>query len=176
MFVLLWIATLLFLLLTSIYIYIIFVNCPFYLNMIHVKPIRPHITNDHFSEELPTLPEHLSSPPVVCEVCYSIFSFICMLCRSLFVLLYFFLLAIVLSVLLRCIDSDYHFGIFKLFLEQFIWKSIFPQKLDPIGSPLMSIIHHELDRLIIIGHCVVCVGQQTDSYHKPSFCLMVNLL
>jgi hypothetical protein len=47
------------------------------------------------------------SPPVVCEVCYSIFSFICMLCRSLFVLLYFFLLAIVLSALLRYTDSDY---------------------------------------------------------------------
>jgi hypothetical protein len=36
-----------------------------------------------------------------------------MFCRSLFVL---FLLAIVLSVLLRFTDSDYHFGIFKLSL------------------------------------------------------------
>jgi len=35
-------------------------------------------------------------------------------CRSLFVL---FLLAIVLSVLLRFMDSDYPFGIFKLFLH-----------------------------------------------------------
>jgi hypothetical protein len=32
------------------------------------------------------------------------------------ILLYFFLLAIVLSVLLRFTDSDYPFGIFKLFL------------------------------------------------------------
>ena len=31
-----------------------------------------------------------------------------------------FLLAIVLSVLLQCTDSDYHFGIFKLFLVFFI--------------------------------------------------------
>ena len=46
--------------------------------------------------------------------CCSIFSFICMFCRSLFVL---FLLAIVLSVLLRYTDSDYSFGIFKLFLN-----------------------------------------------------------
>ena len=38
-----------------------------------------------------------------------------MFCRSLFVLSYFFLLAIVLSVLLRYTDSDYSFGI-KLFL------------------------------------------------------------
>jgi hypothetical protein len=46
--------------------------------------------------------------------CYSIFSFMCMFCRSLFVLLFFFLLDIVLSVL-RFTDSDYHFCIFKVF-------------------------------------------------------------
>jgi hypothetical protein len=40
----------------------------------------------------------------------------CMFCRSLFVLLVFFLLDIVLYVLLRFTDSDYPFGIFKLFL------------------------------------------------------------
>ena len=45
--------------------------------------------------------------------CYSIFSFMCMFCRSLFVL---FLSAIVVSVLLRFTDSEYTFGIFKLFL------------------------------------------------------------
>ena len=38
----------------------------------------------------------------------------CVFCRSLFVLLYFFRLAIVWSVLLRYTDSDYPFGIFKL--------------------------------------------------------------
>jgi hypothetical protein len=42
-----------------------------------------------------------------------------MFCRSLFVL---FLLAIVLSVLLRYTDSDYSFGIFKLFLNLQQWK------------------------------------------------------
>ena len=47
--------------------------------------------------------------------CYSIFSF--MFCRSLFVLLYFFLLAIVLSVL-RYTDFDCPFGIFKPFLQR----------------------------------------------------------
>ena len=50
--------------------------------------------------------------------CYSIFSFMCMICRSLFVLLSFFLLAIVLSVLLRFTVSDYPFGIFKLFFQK----------------------------------------------------------
>jgi hypothetical protein len=48
----------------------------------------------------------------------------CMFCRSLFVHLYFFLLAFVLSVL-RFTDSDYPFGIFKLFFENTdaIWNS-----------------------------------------------------
>jgi hypothetical protein len=41
--------------------------------------------------ELFTIPEQLSSPPVFkWGLCYSIFSFMCMFCRSLFVLLYFF--------------------------------------------------------------------------------------
>ena len=47
--------------------------------------------------------------------CYLICRFMC--CRSLFVLSSCFLLAIVFSVLLRFTDSDYSFGIFKLFLE-----------------------------------------------------------
>ena len=44
--------------------------------------------------------------------------FCVMFCRSSFVLLYFFLLVIVLSVL-RFTDFDYPFGIFKLFLTNF---------------------------------------------------------
>ena len=83
-------------------------------------------------QELLTLLEHVRSPPIfsgirvlpgfiwcrghkfatVLESCYSIFSFICMFCRSCFVL---FLLTIVLSVLLRYTDSDCPYGIFKLF-------------------------------------------------------------
>ena len=42
--------------------------------------------------------------------------FMCMLCRSLFVLFFYFLFDIVLSVLLRYTDYDYPFDIFKLFL------------------------------------------------------------
>ena len=55
-------------------------------------------------KELVTLPEHLNS--------YSIFSVMCMFCRSLFVLL---LLAIVSSVL-RYTDSDYLCGILIFFI------------------------------------------------------------
>ena len=42
---------------------------------------------------------------------------VCIICRSLFVFMFFFLLVILLFVLLRFSDSDYIFGIFKLFLE-----------------------------------------------------------
>jgi len=42
-------------------------------------------------QKLLTHPEHLSSPPVFSRgSCYSIISFMCMFCRSLFVLLSFF--------------------------------------------------------------------------------------
>ena len=42
-------------------------------------------------QELLNPPEHLSSPPVFSGVRVAIFSFMCMFCRSLFVLLYVFL-------------------------------------------------------------------------------------
>ena len=68
-------------------------------------------------QELPTLPEHLSSPPVFSGVCVtrSLVLCVCFIdgCLS---FCFFFLLAIVLSVL-QFTDSDYHFGIFKLFFE-----------------------------------------------------------
>ena len=61
--------------------------------------------------ELPTLPEHLSSPSVFSRVRVSRLLVLCVLfCRSVFVL---FLLSIVLSVLLRLTASDYPFGIFE---------------------------------------------------------------
>ena len=59
-------------------------------------------------QELPTLPEHLSSPPYFS----GFYVFVLQLVICLFVL---FLLAIVLSVLLRVTDSNYPFCIFKLF-------------------------------------------------------------
>jgi hypothetical protein len=69
-------------------------------------------------QELLTLPDHLSSPPVFSGVRVARSVVFCVVfCRSLFVLL-----AIVLSVL-RFTDSDYPFGIFKLFLQFFVVKS-----------------------------------------------------
>ena len=54
--------------------------------------------------------------------CYSIFSFISMFCRQLFVLLYLFFWPLQF-VLLRYTDSDYPFGIFKLFLNTFLFNT-----------------------------------------------------
>jgi hypothetical protein len=63
-------------------------------------------------QELLTLPEHMSSPPVFSGV-HVTQSSVYMYVVCPFVL---FLLAIMLSVLLWYTDSDYPFGIFKLFL------------------------------------------------------------
>jgi hypothetical protein len=66
-------------------------------------------------QELLTLPEHLSSPPIFSgvRVSGSLVLYVCFVDRCLSFVL--FLLAIVLSVHLRFTDSDYLFGIFKLF-------------------------------------------------------------
>ena len=62
-------------------------------------------------QELPTLPEHMSSLQVCSEVCVAQ-SCVLQIVVSSFVLL---LLTILLSVVLRFTASDYHFGNFKLF-------------------------------------------------------------
>ena len=65
---------------------------------------------------MPTLPEHLRSPPVFSGVrgTRSLVLFVCFVdpCLSFCP----FSLIIVLSAILRYADSDYPFGIFKLFL------------------------------------------------------------
>ena len=70
-------------------------------------------------QELPTLPEHMRSPSVFSGVRVTRSLVLCV-CLQIFVCPFvLFLLAIVLSVLLRCTDSDYPFGIFKLLLILF---------------------------------------------------------
>jgi hypothetical protein len=68
-------------------------------------------------QELLTLPEHISSPPIFTRVrvTRSLVLYVCFVDRCLSFCT--FLLAIVLSVLLRNRDSDCPFGIFKLFLS-----------------------------------------------------------
>ena len=67
-------------------------------------------------QELPTNPEHMSSSPVFSGVPVprSLDLCVCFVDRCLSFVL--FVLAIVFSVL-RFTDSDYPFGIFKLFLD-----------------------------------------------------------
>jgi hypothetical protein len=67
-------------------------------------------------QKLPTLPEHLSSPPVLVGFCYSVFNFMCMFCRSFFVFMYFSFwpLCCLFFFDLRIVITP--FGIFKLFL------------------------------------------------------------
>ena len=75
------------------------------------------------AQELLSLPEHMSSPPVFSEVCVArSFVFCVMFCRSLFVLLSLFFWPL---CCLWCTESDYHFGIFKLFLR-FLCEIIIP--------------------------------------------------
>ena len=68
-------------------------------------------------QELLTLLVDLSSPPVFSGVRVARSLGLCMVCRSLLVLFVLFLLAIV-SVLFQFADSDYPFGVFKLFFHQ----------------------------------------------------------
>ena len=72
-----------------------------------------------------------------CRVARS--SIVCVVfCRSLFVLCP---LAIVLSDLLRYIDSDYSFGIFKLFFQDIDMDlTVIFQKCDRIGVVMVSVL------------------------------------
>ena len=68
-------------------------------------------------QELFTLPEHPSSPPVFSEVSVTRSLVLCVCLVARYLSFCTLLLAIVLSVLLRFTDSYYPFGIFKLFLQ-----------------------------------------------------------
>jgi hypothetical protein len=71
-------------------------------------------------QELPTIPEHLSSLPVFSgvRVTRSLVLCVCFVdCCLSFCTFVLFLLAIVLSDPLRYTDSDYPFRFFKLFLR-----------------------------------------------------------
>ena len=82
-------------------------------NIIVFDCMESTIYHDQVDQELLTLPEHLSLSPIFngVRVTRSLVLYVCFVDRC----LSFFLLAIVFSVLLRYADSDYPFGIFKLF-------------------------------------------------------------
>ena len=64
--------------------------------------------------------------------CYSIFSFMCNVCRSLFDLLSFFVCP--LYYVLRFTDYDYPFGIFKLFVRTVHYIQIYLINHDNIET------------------------------------------
>ena len=83
-------------------------------------------------QELRTLPQHPTSPPVFSGFVLLDLLF---LCNVLLIVVYpfvLFLLAIVLSVIRRLVNSDYPFGIFKLFhcLNQIFSTSYEQRMLD----------------------------------------------
>ena len=84
----------------------------------------------HVEQELLTLPENMSSPPVFSGVRFVRSLVFCIVfCGSLFVILSF----IVLSDLLQFTASDCHFGIFKLFFNTSV-------QLKPLELKLVLVI------------------------------------
>jgi hypothetical protein len=124
-------------------------------------------------QEIPTLPEHLSSPPVFSgvRVIRSLVLCVCFVNRC----MSFCPFSLVLCVLLRFTDSDYPFGIFKL-SECFHFPKHF--KLPLLCLPLenQSIFNFMCCVLLIIvhtfDHCIV-YGSVIDGFwslHCLSFC------
>jgi len=82
-------------------------------------------------QEVSTLPEHLTSPPLlVVFVCCLILSFLCSVLQIVVCPFLISLLAIVLSVLHRFTDFDYLYGIFKLFLQVTLYQHEFYQRSE----------------------------------------------
>ena len=95
-------------------------------------------------QEQLTLPEHLSIHPVFSEVRVAQSLAFCVLfCWSCVCPFVLFILAIVLSVILRLTASDYPFGIFKLFLwtsitEQYSFNNTFLYSIECRRSKIFS--------------------------------------
>ena len=91
------------------------VKCSIAIKAPFLYPILyPSVTLDYLSWRVPLVEQellnflgHLTSPPVFSRVRVTRCLVLCMFCRSLFVPLYFFLLAIALCVLLRYMDAYY---------------------------------------------------------------------
>jgi hypothetical protein len=93
----------------------------------------------YVKQNLPALPEHLISPPGFSVVFVARSLAFCIL---LFVLLYFYLLAIVFYVLLWFTAFDYSFSILKLFLDLlFVFKTL--QRAYGIYRK-RGVLHHTL--------------------------------
>ena len=122
-------------------------------------------------QELDILRVHTSSPPVVSRVRVTrslILSV--MFCR---LLLKLFLLAIVLSVLLKSMESDYPFGIFKLFLNNLASNLLNPTKVIPytlnyISTLLLLVL--TMNAIFVVGHLIT--NRQTIITMKAHFSII----
>ena len=76
----------------------------------------------HMEQDLHTNTEYLSSSPIILWSVAQSLVFCVVLC--IFFTFVLFLLAIVLYVLLWCMQSKYHFVIFTLFSHIYKWKSV----------------------------------------------------
>ena len=98
-----------------------------------IHPTCQYMTTHLPGLELFTLPDHLSSPPPIPRFqwgsCYSIFSFLCSVLQNIVCRFVPLPLAIALSDRLRFTNSDYSFGIFKLF-----WYRHFNEKLQGLSQ------------------------------------------
>ena len=114
-------------------------------------------------QELNTLPEHLSSPPVFSgiRVTRSLVLYICFVDRCLSFVL--FLLAIVLSVLLQYTDSDSPFGIFKLFFLSLMESIVEIISIMKSIVELTSIIKSIVELISIIENKVEILSHEVDS-------------
>ena len=122
-------------------------------------------------QELDILRVHTSSLPVVSRVRVTrslILSV--MFCR---LLLKLFLLAIVLSVLLKSMESDYPFGIFKLFLNNLASNLLNPTKVIPytlnyISTLLLLVL--TMNEIFVVGHLIT--NRQTIITMKAHFSII----
>jgi hypothetical protein len=86
---------------------------------------------------------------------------------ALFVLLYFFLLAIVLSVLLRYTDFNYPFGIFKLFFDLIVSNNCVRNVEN-----LPYYLHSLLKQYDIFHNLILTIWQFYLNSMKPSLYLV----
>ena len=101
-------------------------------------------------QELLTLPEHLSSPLDFSEVrvTRSLVLFVCFVDRCLSFCTFSF--GLVLSVLLRYTDSDYPFGIFKLFLNKIVFMHVI-SAFSPLIHSLILFMPFRFILLVLIS-------------------------
>ena len=124
-------------------------------------------------QELLTLPKHLSSPSIFSGVCVTRSLFYVYVLQIVVWHLVLFLLSIVLSVLLRLTDSDYPFGIFKLFF--IVSLTISPNSFQ-LQFFLRTLYISDLSGVSIFIHRGTMYTYIFSLDRKQAFCMHVQML